>query len=365
MRAPWIQSVVGFLLVSNAPSLGHAECLDTEKARTAYDLGERAIAANNTQLAISNFQEANRLCPNPNTQLAIATAYLLAQRTAEAREALNRYINDAGANADWCAALNMRRQVTLLEGGSEHLLTVNVTPKSARVFVRETSATPPTGVPGCQIQPNGETLAMRLPTGSYTVTALLDSQVSRVVPVDLTRSGTIEITFHPPAMTHPPNSNPLEPKTVADGGSLERRSTGSETSNWTERPEHWLWIGAGVAAATSVVTGIWALSLESDLDRTCGEQRRCPTSAWSNVDKHDVLASVSTVSLVVAAASAATGTGIFFWRRGTNDRESSDHATRTTRVTREQRQRARRGGVDTAGIGASLYPGFVTLDWRF
>ncbi|MFO7476882.1 MAG: hypothetical protein R6X03_00760, partial [Methyloceanibacter sp.] len=42
----------------------------------------------------------------------------------------------------------------------------------------ERAATPPTGAPGCQIQPNGETMAIPLPAGSYTVTALLESQVS-------------------------------------------------------------------------------------------------------------------------------------------------------------------------------------------
>jgi len=360
MRALRVQSVVGFLLVSTAPSLGRAECLDTEKARTAYDLGERATAARNTELAISNFLEANRLCPNPNTQLAIATAYLLGQRAAEAREALNRYISDAGANTDWCSAINMRRQVTLLEGSSEHLLTVNVTPKSARVFVRETSAAPPAGAPGCQIQPNGGALAIPLPAGSYTVTALLEPQVSRVVPVDLTRPGTIEITFHPPMTTQPPSYSPVE-ATRAPGKPVMDRSTGTESSNWTQRPEHWLWIGAGVAAATSAVTGIWALSLESELDRTCGGQRRCPASAWSQVDKHDALATVSTVSLVVAAASAATGAGVFFWRQRTKDQQPKTHQMGTGRGGSQRT----RGGVETARIGATLKPGYVTLDWRF
>lgn len=361
MRAPWVQAVVGFLLASTVASLGHAECLDTEKARTAYDLGERATAAKNIELAISNFLEANRLCPNPNTQLAIATAYLLGQRTAQAREALNRYINDAGANTDWCAALNMRRQVTLLEGGSEHLLTVSVTPRSARVFVRETLAAPPTGAPGCQIQPNGGALAMPLPAGSYTVTALLGSQVSRVVPVDLTRAGTIEITFHPPTMPQPPKSSPLEATEAPESRAFVNGSSIDERSHWTQRPEHWLWIGAGVAVATSAVTGIWALSLQSDLDRACGGQRRCPSSAWSDVDKHDVLASVSTVSLVIAAASAATGAGFFFWRQRAKDQHARYSPTRKGR----EQTRALSSDADTASIRASLKPGYVTLDWRF
>lgn len=365
MRALWFPSVIGFLFVSMAPTLGLAECFDTEKARTAYDLGERATAARNTELAISNFLEANRLCPNPNTQLAIATAYLLGQRTAEARQALDRYISDAGASTDWCAALNMRRQVTLLEGGSEHLLTVNVTPKSARVFVRETLAAPPKGAPGCQLQPqiqaNGGALAMPLPAGSYTVTALLESQVSRIVPIDLTRAGTIEITFHPPTTPQPQTSSPSEAMQAPDSSSFVNGPTGAERSNWTQRPEHWLWIGAGVAAATSAVTGIWALSLESDLDRACGGQRRCPVSAWSDVDKHDVLASVSSVSLVVAAASAATGAGIFFWRQ----RSEAQHARYSSRRMGREQARALSGDAETAGIRASLKPGYVTLDWRF
>lgn len=361
MRTLRFQSVVGLLLVSTTPCLVRAECLDTDKARTAYDLGERATAARNTELAVSNFLEANRLCPNPNTQLAIATAYLLGQRALEAREALNRYINDAGANTDWCSAINMRRQVTLLEGGPEHLLTINVTPKSARVFVREASAAAPVGTPGCQVQPSGGGLAVALPSGSYTVTAVLESQISRIVPVDLTKPGTVDITFNPPMTTPTPNPTSAGAAGVPNSKPALEKSVETAGPNWTQRPENWLWIGAGVAAAASAATGIWALSLESDLDRTCGEQRRCPASAWSEVDKHDTLATVSTVGLVLAAASAATGAGIFFWRQ----RAQEPHAS--TLHTRKEREGTHpwRASIETASLGATLKPGYVTLDWRF
>lgn len=365
MRALRVQPIFGVLLVATATSLSYAECLDTDKARTAYDLGERAIAARNTELAISNFQEANRLCPNPNTQLAIATAYLLAQRAAEARDALDRYIGAAGANTDWCSAINTRRQVTLLEGGPEHLLTVDVTPKSARVFVHEASAAAPTGTPGCQIQPNGGALTVRLPTGSYLVTALLEPQVSKVVPVDLAKPGTIEIAFYPPVAAQPASVTPAvegaktpESHVVVD--------TSTRPSTWTERPEYWLWIGAGVAATASAVTGIWAFSVESDLDRSCGGQHRCPPSAWGDVDKHDTLATLSTVGMIVAAASAATGAGIYLWRQGTTNQHARVHSTLTqsTRTQSTGTQGMMRS-VERAGVGAVLKPGYVALDWRF
>lgn len=299
------------LLWMHAP-LARAECLDTEKAGTAYDLGERALQSRNVELAVSNFREANRLCPDPNTQLAIATAYLMGRRVSQAQDALNRYIAAAAVSTDWCRVVELRRQLALLEGQSEHKLTVNVSPRSARVFLREAASVQPEGVPGCQVQPTEEGLTIQLPTGRYTVTAVLEQQAPRAVVVDLRNPGPMEIWI--PSAPPEPLPRKQSPLPLANPpATIDTREANS--TSWDRRPENWIWIGSGVVGAASAVLGIWALSLESDLDQSCAQQRRCGEADWGRVDKHDKLATISTVGFVAASLGAVAGATAYLWRR--------------------------------------------------
>jgi hypothetical protein len=76
------------------------------------------------------------------------------------------------------------------------------------------------------------------------------------------------------------------------------------------------WIGFGVAGVGVVVgsvTGIMSISDKSSIQSQCFGNR-CPPSTYNSIDSANTLATVSTVSFIVAGAGAALGVASFFLR---------------------------------------------------
>lgn len=74
-------------------------------------------------------------------------------------------------------------------------------------------------------------------------------------------------------------------------------------------------IGFGVGAAGLVVgsvTGIMAMSAESDLSTACGEAKKCKPTEQDNLDSAKTKATISTVGFIVAGVGIAVGVVGFF-----------------------------------------------------
>jgi hypothetical protein len=299
-------------------SHANADCRNTESARTAYKRGEQALQQQNVELAVRSFTEANRQCPNPQTQLAIANAYLLGRQGALATDALNRYILEAAGAIDWCSVLDVRRQIAQLNGASEQKVTVRSSLKAIELYVRESTGNPPvTSAPGCRVQTTSEPpFEVTLPPGNYVMTGLLAGKKPSVKAFELSKPSTVDIFAEPGESdlgTTPANHPPLSTSIAISNGAFA--VTAEPSQKWYKRPETWVWLGSGVVAVGGAVAGIWALSMQSDLNRECPDQK-CPQgSSWGQVDKHDRLATLSTVGFVLAGVGAATGAGIYLIRR--------------------------------------------------
>lgn len=60
------------------------------------------------------------------------------------------------------------------------------------------------------------------------------------------------------------------------------------------------------------VTGLMALSLDSDLERDCTDGH-CPSSRGSDIDRLDSLATVTNGLLAMGAIACVTGTGLWLF----------------------------------------------------
>jgi hypothetical protein len=328
--------IVILLASLTAPYLAHAECPEAHKARTAYERGERALASQDVERALRSFTEANELCPNPQTRLAIANAYLLGKKATSAATALEQYITEAAGGVDWCVVLELRRQIAAVASSTMHRVDVQVRPQSARLYLRENTGTPADPMaPGCLIAKEGDRVTLDLPNGRYAVTGQLENHEPMTILLDPSNTPTLEVTLPEHEVARATVSPPPAP-------AVSRIDVATSTPpHWYHRPENWIWIGSGLIGVASVTTGIWALSLQSDLDRDCPQRKCADDAAWSRVDKHDRLATLSTVGFVAAGIGALTGAGMHL-------------------VLRRPEEPAKQ-----ATIGATVGPGRVSLSWRF
>lgn len=348
MRVASPQTVVVLATLLSRASLAAAACPDLELAQAAYDRGVEALKTQDADDAVKHFTEANSRCPDPDAQLALASSFVLGKQPVAATAALNRYVEDSGAAADWCAILTVRRQISLLEAGQTFHLKVMSPLANARIYIRESGGGGSDPMhPGCRIQPQGDEFSTSLPRGHYLVTAHLEQYDPAVESVTLSADTTLDLRFHrsdplPPVRTE----KPLPSTRLSTTGDLVATPVSPRSEHkgalnpWYSGPENWVWIGSGVIGIGSVVAGIWALSLEKQLDRVC-PQRECPAQYSSEVHKHDRLAMLSKAGLILAGTGALAGTGIYLLlREPTNPRKSGK-------------------------VGCLVALGQVTCDWRF
>ncbi|MGC4066441.1 MAG: hypothetical protein QM784_17775 [Polyangiaceae bacterium] len=328
--------IIASLLIVGVSTSSKAECPEAKQARDAYERGERALGVLNVELAVKSFSEANQLCPNPHTQLAIANAYLLGKHATEATMALKQYISDAAATVDWCLVLETRRQIAELEGGTLHRVHVQVYPTEARIYLRENADLPIIpNAPGCPITSDRGELTLELPTGSFAVAAQLEDYDPVTIMLDPSNTPTLELSLSSHAKAPEPVMLPPAPDVT------RASPTTTASPKWYQSTENWIWIGSGLVGIASATAGIWAWSMQSDLDHDC-PQRKCPEGpTWSRVDRHDRLALISTAGFVVTGVGALAGVGVHFALRSPQEPTSK------------------------AAIDATLGPGQMTLRWRF
>jgi hypothetical protein len=333
MHSRYIGIITSLLCIS-ASAWVKAECPEAMQARDAYERGERALDTLDVDLAVKSFAEANRICPNPHTQLAIANAYLIGKHGAQAATALSQYIADAATVVDWCSVLETRRQIGELEGAPIHRVHVLVRPVAAHVYLRENAGEPmDPKSPGCPVTSENGEVTLGLPSGSYAVVGQLENYDPAMVLLDPANAPTLELNLSSHASPNVPASLPPAPAVT--------RPTAMTQSRWYQRTENWLWIGSGLLGIASATTGAWALSMQSDLDHDC-PQRKCPEGpTWSRVERHDRLALLSTVGFVVTGAGALAGLGVHL-------------------VLRQPHESASKAALD-----ATVGPGQMSLRWRF
>ena len=80
------------------------------------------------------------------------------------------------------------------------------------------------------------------------------------------------------------------------------RSEGAETST-----SPLVWVGAGVAGvglAVGAITGLTAIGIHGDVASRCEGGVRCPESTHADIDRGEMLGTVSTIAFVVAGLGA-------------------------------------------------------------
>jgi len=112
-----------------------------------------------------------------------------------------------------------------------------------------------------------------------------------------------------------PNAPKTPPPSTASGADRSSGATGTDDRSpppiRDEPPSHagaYIAFGVGaVGVGVGAVTGILAITKKSDLDKSCGSSKACPSTSQSELDSAKLLGNISTIGFIVGGAGVATG----------------------------------------------------------
>jgi hypothetical protein len=288
-----------------------------ELARDLMQKGRDARTAHDNKVALESFKAADDIMHVPTTGFEVARSQVDLGLLVEAHETLLRVMHIAERPDDSQAFRDARGYAKVLDD--------EIVPRIPQIKIRIEG--PPAdrvtsvAVDGVGLPLGAMLVPYKINAGHHVVVAKTSAAEGRA-EIDVQERETKDVVVRivdtatptpvPTGVTSAPPPVPEEPPTTR---------TGPGTIGW---------IGFGVAGAgvlVGAVTGVISLSDKGSLDSQCNGTR-CPPSAYDTLHGANTLATVSTISFIVAGIGAGVGVTSWLLRRG-----GSQPATTGVRVS--------------------------------
>ncbi len=283
-------AIAASLLGTVAVARAEPSAADRETARSLMREGRELRDQGDLTGALARFRAADDIMHVPTTGLEVARTDEALGLLIEARDAIAAVRNLPAKPGDPEPFLEARRKAdeldTLLEGRIPSLKIVVDAPDGEAPAVQ---------IDGIAVPPATLGIARRIDPGHHVIVArTLHAEATRETDVRESEQGEVRLSLQPPLAT-PDVPSAIPP---AEDGRQPPRS---------HAPGAWTYAGIGVAAAGLVVGVATGLASWSDKSSLSGECPKfvCPPGAPSQtLDSAHLLASISTVSFVLAGVGA-------------------------------------------------------------
>ena len=301
-------TLLGFAILLQADA-AHAEPNAAQKqlARELMQKGHERRDAADPKGALEAFQGADQIMHVPTTGFELARSQAELGQLVEAHETLLRVLRIPAQPDDPEVFRDARSWATTLDGELAQRI------PSVRIHVEGAppSSQPSVSVDGVAVPAAALAVPFELDPGHHVVVASVGAARSeaavdvverdrRDVTLRLVVDGSAGAPAPPPPAAGPSAPTPESPAAPAPSRGIPTLA----------------WIGFGVAGVGVVVgsvTGIMSISDKGSIQGQCFGNR-CPPSTYGSLDSANTLATVSTVSFIVAGAGAALGVASFFLR---------------------------------------------------
>lgn len=297
-RAP---SLLAAALVSAAlvvPSAARAQVSDADRA-TARALaveGQHAYDKQDYATAAERFARADALVHAPTLLLALARAEVGLGKLVSAQEAYNRILREGvapGSPPVFTKALeDARKEVDRLAPRVPSITIVVKGSKAAAVTID-----------GARVPAAALGVKRPVDPGKHKVRATAEGMAPAEVELTI-GEGKHETTT---LVLEPPKAATVAPPSVAPPIAPPPAPAADKAPGSGRRIAGFALLGVGGAGLVmGAVTGGLAVKQHGDLATACGGGK-CPESAYGKLDSYHLLGTLSTVGLVVGAASAGAG----------------------------------------------------------
>jgi hypothetical protein len=284
-----------FAFSASQPARAQRTAQDIESARQLYNQGIELRDKGDTKGALDKFRAAHALGNTPLTGLELCRMHVALRQPVEAREVclgVGRIPPFAQETQRSQEARGEARRIAEEQKSKIGSLRIRVTGVPAGwepTVIVDGAAVPPAAL--------GEPRAVD--PGAHLITARVGSGVETKATLEVSEGEAkeLEIGVRPPpegqrpgpaqpAGTHPPES-----------AKAEKKSNTFATVSFT--------VG-GVAALVGIVSGLAAMSSESDLEKKCAN-KQCGRELHADLDSAETLGNVSTAFFVIAGVAVGAG----------------------------------------------------------
>jgi hypothetical protein len=287
--------------------------------------GRERRASHDLKGALESFQAADALMHVPTTGYEVARAQADLALLVEAEDTLLHVLRipeQAGDPEPFRQARTNARELSeSLEARIPSVLVkVEGAPEGAPVDVRVDGVHVPAAALAVPRKLDPGHHVIEAAVGAVTAKKELDLQEKEAQDVTVTLTGVVWPPEQAPAATAPP---PVAEPAAAPSSTAAAApaSRGAEAPAGDETPKGRgigavTWIAFGVAGAGLVagsVTGLVSMGDKSSAQSGC-TNNLCPPPTWSDIDSARTMATISTVSFVVAGVGAAVGVATLLFR---------------------------------------------------
>jgi len=287
-------ALLACVLLTTAPALAG----DKEEAEKHFRAGVSLQQLEDFDAAIAAFESSLRLYPTKGALFNLANCLRAAHRYPEALASFERLQQEFGDSLEGPMLGTVNMQLAELKNLTGSVI-LEVEPEGALVHVDgKPAGTAPFEAP------------VRLGLGDHELRVTLEGFEPQVVTFNLApaRQVTQRIILERSSGKPAPAVSAL----AADDARAAPRSEARPGSAWRTAGIATASTGAALIVAGSI-TGIWALSLDSDLDEAC-PGGHCPSRRDSDIDRLDRLTTTTNILLAVGGVTAVGG--VVMWLTG-------------------------------------------------
>lgn len=291
---------LGCAVALGAPSVAAQQprpvgAAEKETARKLMEQGRERAAQHDDKGALEAFKAADDIMHVPTTGLMVANEQVALGLLVEARDTLARVLHIPAVAGEPEAFQRARASAEELNGSIEGRI------PSLRIDVRGASTAADVTVDGVAVSAAVLKFPYRLDPGHHVIVATTPQGGSARAEADVREGETKDVVLQIAEAAAPPPAPVAPPPAPASRGPNTLAIVGFGVA------------GAGIIAGT--VTGILMFSKKSALEDGCVD-KQCPPMTKSDYDAAYTMATISTVSFIVAGVGAGVGIYGLVSRRG-------------------------------------------------
>ncbi len=316
-----VSLAVALVLAAPLARAGGPSAADKETARTLMEEGRELRDKKDLRGALDRFQRADGIMHVPTTGYELARVQVALGMLVEARDTLARVLRSPNPSepAPFRAARKSAQELDDSLAGRVPGITIVVknAPADDTPTVTVDDVEVPSAVIGAprRVNPGHHVVVAKVTNGNGRAEVDVREGETKEVPI------TLVITAPPPSATPPPAPETAETNEPPPPPEEHHRS-------------HTLtYIGFGlgiVGVGVGAVTGALTLSAKSNLTSECNANSHCPPSAYSDLDKANTFATVSTIAFIAGGVGVAVGVVSLFIGGGSSSSEPKPQAARVT-----------------------------------
>jgi len=273
---------------------------DKETARTLMEEGRELRDKKDLRGALDRFQRADAIMHVPSTGYELARIQVALGLLVEARDTLARVLRSPNPNEPQPFRIARKNAQDLDDSLAGRIPGLTIVVKGAPADESLTITVDDVEVPTAELG-----VPRRVNAGHHVVVAKVPNGQGRA-EVDVKEGETKQVPVELVITGPPPTAAAPVPEPVPDTG-----SPSGETPPPQPHRSHLLTylgfgvgiVGVGVGAATGILT----LTTKSNLSSECNSSSQCPPSAYSDLDKANTFATISTVAFIVGGVGLGVG----------------------------------------------------------